>query len=153
MFVLGGLVLYSITCGAAWYVLRWVRPDTRGEAPNEAIATWWPLYAGWRLLAFIGRHMAVVWNQMKVFEKLDRLMWLLIKAEVPDSRYDKRPNDRLYQGRKPGLREPWKEIETDSFTTGKRIYLPVPPEIVRVRQGLAWGFDIAEADYDPDIAG
>jgi hypothetical protein len=151
--LLGGLFLYSLTCVLAWYVLRWIRPNAGATPGNSEIATVWPIYAGLRLLAFIGRHVVVVWTQMKVIEKLDRLMWHLTKKEVLDSRYDKRPNDRLYQGRKPGLRELWKEIKTDSFTTGKRIYLPVPPEIERVRQGLAWGFDIAEADYDPDIAG
>lgn len=144
------LAAYLLGIPVAWYVARWadlVRGDRSGAA---AI---WPFVLAWLAVKFIGRHIAVVWNQLKVIEKIDRLMWLLVKTEVPDSRYDKRPSDRLYQGRKPGLREPWKEIKTDSFTTGKRIYLPVPPEIVRVRQGLAWGFDIAEADYDPDIAG
>ena len=157
LLIVAGLVLWFLTILVAWYVLRWARPNSnRGnsrDAPNEAIAVWWPLYVGWRLLEFVGRHLAVVWAQMRVIEKLDRWMWHLTKKEVPDSRYDKRPNDRLYMGRKPGVSELWKEIKTDSFTTGKRIYLPVPPEIVRVRQGLAWGFDIAEADYDPDIAG
>jgi len=145
--------IYAGSCFAAWYVLRWIRPDARGEAPNEAIAVWWPLYLGWRLAEVLGRYLSVVWTSLKIVERVDRLMWKLTKVETPNSRYDKRPNDRLWQGRKPGLRTLWKEIQTDSFTTGKIIYLPVPPEIARVRQGLAWGFDIAEADYDPEIAG
>jgi hypothetical protein len=148
-FVLAGLVSYF----AAWYVLRWMRSDARGELPNTAIAVWWPIYLGWRLAQFLGRRLITIWTSLKVIERVDRLMWHLTKVEVPDSRYDKRPNDRLYQGRKPGQSTLWKEIQTDSLNTGKRIYLSVPPEIVRVRQGLAWGFDISEEDYDPDIAG
>ena len=153
------IVLYAISYFAAWYVLRWIRPDPIRESsseiivPKEVIAAGWPLYLLWRLAEFVGRHVGAVWTSLSVVERTDRLMWLLTKVEVPDSRYDKRPNDRLYQGRKPGLSMLWKEIRTDSFNTGKRIYLPVPPEIVRVRQGLAWGFDISEADYDPEIAG
>ena len=142
------LAAYLLGVPVAWYVARWTDVGDREEA-----GLLWPFALIWFAVAFVGRHTAVVWNQLKVIEKIDRLMWLLTKTEVPDSRYDKCPNDRLYQGRKPGVREPWKEIKTDSFTTGKRIYLPVPPEIVRVRQGLAWGFDISENDYDPDIAG
>lgn len=144
------LAAYLLGIPVAWYVARWATAD---RTDQQGAAAFWPFVLIWLAVAFIGRHIAVVWNQLKMIEKIDRLMWLLVKTEVPDSRYDKRPNDRLYMGRKPGLREPWKEIKTDSFTTGKRIYLPVPPEIVRVRQGLAWGFDIAEVDYDPDIAG
>ena len=151
-----GIPAYLLTVAVAWYTLHWLRPDSNNddtEAPNEAIAFWWPLYLLWRMIQFVGGHLRTAWRSAQLIQRVDRMIWLLSKKEVPDSRFERRPHDRLFQGRLPGVTALWQEIQTKDFTTGRVLYLPVPPEIVRVRQGLAWGFDIAEEDYDPETAG
>ena len=134
VYLLGGAVTI--------YAKRWTRWRERGDDTDHVLIFlfWLPIVVGAGLW-----HIAGGLNGAAVIGRFDTLIWHVFRKRV-----DKNEGGILYRGPVPGD-ESLMQLRVVDFTTKEIHWMRVPPDMERVKQALAWTFDIAEDDYHPEV--